>query len=105
MISLVLLMVSLLWSNLVLCGATGGLDEEQAPALTGDTSDRLFTDQWAVHIEGGDPVADLIAQRHGFVNLGKVSGFSSFSSFDDPVGTFHINRPGSARILKGSSAF
>ncbi len=31
-----------------------------------------FTDQWAVHISGGDQVADAIAARHGFTNLGKV---------------------------------
>lgn len=33
---------------------------------------KLFTDQWAVHISGGDKVADEIAARHGFTNLGKV---------------------------------
>lgn len=32
----------------------------------------LFTDQWAVHISGGDQVADAIAAKHGFTNLGKV---------------------------------
>lgn len=35
---------------------------------SGDT----FTDQWAVHIEGGDQKADEIAHRQGFTNLGKV---------------------------------
>ncbi|EFX89786.1 hypothetical protein DAPPUDRAFT_126713 [Daphnia pulex] len=33
-----------------------------------------FTDQWAVHISGGDQVADAIAARHGFTNLGKIFG-------------------------------
>lgn len=37
-----------------------------------DRGTRVFTDQWAVHITGGDQVADAIAARHGFTNLGKV---------------------------------
>jgi len=41
---------------------------------SGGDGDATFTDQWAVHIEGGDPVANQIAQRHGFVNLGKIFG-------------------------------
>lgn len=32
----------------------------------------IFTNQWAVHVTGGDRVADDIANRHGFINLGKV---------------------------------
>lgn len=32
-----------------------------------------FSRQWAVHIEGGVQVADSIASKHGFVNLGEVS--------------------------------
>lgn len=36
------------------------------------SSSTAFTDQWAVHINGGDQVADAIAARHGFTNLGKV---------------------------------
>jgi hypothetical protein len=38
-----------------------------------------FSRQWAVHIEGGVQVADNIASKHGFVNLGEVS-FKSFLS-------------------------
>ena len=37
------------------------------------SSSVAFTDQWAVHISGGDQVADAIAARHGFTNLGKVN--------------------------------
>jgi hypothetical protein len=37
-----------------------------------------FTDQWAVHISGGDQVADAIAARHGFTNLGKVKKIQFF---------------------------
>lgn len=32
-----------------------------------------FTHQWSVHLDGGDPVAAQIADKHGFVNRGKVS--------------------------------
>jgi hypothetical protein len=38
-----------------------------------------FSRQWAVHIEGGVKVADSIASKHGFVNLGEVS-FKPFLS-------------------------
>ena len=71
------LLCALVVSMLVLCGASVG--QEGPGPLAGDADQRLFTDQWAVHIEGGDPVADLIAQRHGFINLGKVSQEFSLS--------------------------
>ena len=33
----------------------------------------IYTDSWAVEIiEGGDKMADFVANRHGFNNLGKV---------------------------------
>lgn len=32
----------------------------------------IYTDQWAVHIEGGPLVADEVANKHDFVNLGMV---------------------------------
>lgn len=32
----------------------------------------LFSNQWAVHISGGNGAADRVAQRHGFINLGRV---------------------------------
>ena len=33
-----------------------------------------YTASWAVEItEGGDKAADIVAQRHGYRNLGKVS--------------------------------
>lgn len=31
-----------------------------------------YTPTWAVHVEGGDEVAALVADEHGFTNLGKV---------------------------------
>lgn len=35
-------------------------------------NDKHFTSTWAVHIPGGDDVADYVAREHGFTNLGKV---------------------------------
>lgn len=38
-----------------------------------DSEDIHYTNSWAVHIEDGDSeVANRIAKRHGFVNLGQV---------------------------------
>lgn len=32
-----------------------------------------YTQQWAVHIEGGSKIADEVATDHGFINHGLVS--------------------------------
>lgn len=34
---------------------------------------KIFTNTWAVHISGGPAVADSVARKHGFHNLGQVS--------------------------------
>ncbi|RZC40349.1 hypothetical protein BDFB_002889 [Asbolus verrucosus] len=36
-------------------------------------SEAHYTQQWAVHIEGGPQVADEVARDHGFDNQGQVS--------------------------------
>lgn len=36
------------------------------------TSAQHYSSQWAVHIEGGPQVADSVADRNGFVNLGQI---------------------------------
>ena len=36
-----------------------------------------YANQWSVTIDGGDGVADSVAELHGFVNLGRVSDFAS----------------------------
>jgi hypothetical protein len=36
-----------------------------------------YTKQWSVHLEGGDSAAEQIADKHGFVNRGKVSTFEN----------------------------
>lgn len=33
---------------------------------------KVFTNTWAVHISGGPAVADSLARKHGFHNLGQV---------------------------------
>lgn len=35
---------------------------------------KVFTNTWAVHIPGGPAVADRVARKHGFVNLGQIFG-------------------------------
>ena len=59
-------------------------NEDEDSMMT--SSSTTFTDQWAVHIDGGDDIANAIAARHGFTNLGKVcTDFSlprSFQSSD-----------------------
>lgn len=35
-------------------------------------SEAHYTQQWAVHIEGGPQVADEVARDHGFENQGQV---------------------------------
>lgn len=36
----------------------------------------VYTNTWAVQIDGGPEKADQIARDHGFINLGNVSLFS-----------------------------
>ena len=33
----------------------------------------IYTNSWAVEITGGDEVANRIAEKHGFNNMGQVS--------------------------------
>lgn len=32
-----------------------------------------YTNTWAVHIPGGNEIADTVAEEHGYLNLGQVS--------------------------------
>ena len=61
--------VSYLLTTLFLIGYVTGSTE-----MLGDKppDSTIFTYQWAVHVNGGDHVANAIAQKHGFTNLGKV---------------------------------
>ncbi|XP_072656552.1 furin isoform X3 [Canis lupus baileyi] len=35
---------------------------------------KVYTNTWAVHIPGGPAVADSLARKHGFLNLGQIFG-------------------------------
>ncbi|KAG5270201.1 hypothetical protein AALO_G00189910 [Alosa alosa] len=43
-------------------------------SLSPGLADKIYTNTWAVHISGGAPEANRIAEKHGFVNLGHVFG-------------------------------
>ena len=49
---------------LVVCGLLPALGE------------KVFTNQWAVHIPGGLEEADRVASKYGFINHGHVSHLS-----------------------------
>lgn len=59
-------------SVVLLVLATGSAAAATSSEEDDGSSTPPFTDQWAVHISGGDQIADAIAARHGFTNLGKV---------------------------------
>ena len=42
---------------------------------------KVYTNTWAVHIPGGQEGADLIANKHGFINQGHVSTKMHFLAF------------------------
>lgn len=35
-------------------------------------SEGYYTQQWVVHVPGGEAIAESLAKDHGFVNLGEV---------------------------------
>ncbi|XP_076143242.1 furin (paired basic amino acid cleaving enzyme) a [Alosa pseudoharengus] len=43
-------------------------------SLSPGLAEKIYTNTWAVHISGGAPEANRIAEKHGFVNLGHVFG-------------------------------
>lgn len=38
---------------------------------------KVYTNTWAVHIPGGPAVADSLARKHGFLNLGQVGALTA----------------------------
>ena len=50
------------------------LSETECPSKEHDgrTDTDSFSNEWVVHLEGGANVADLIALRLGYVNIGEV---------------------------------
>ncbi|XP_071272649.1 furin (paired basic amino acid cleaving enzyme) b isoform X1 [Salvelinus alpinus] len=57
-----------LWTLLGLLSLALELTAEQTAAA------EVYTNTWAVHIEGGPQEADRIARKHGFINHGNVFG-------------------------------
>lgn len=45
----------------------------EAEGVEQDWDPHHYTHQWAAHIVGGKSVADGIARKHGFINIGEVS--------------------------------
>ena len=39
------------------------------------SGEKVYTNSWTVKIHGGKVVADMVAERNGFKNLGLVSEF------------------------------
>ena len=44
--------------------------DELVPAVSSEKD--IFTNTYAVHITGGIEEANLVAEKHGFINLGEV---------------------------------
>ena len=38
---------------------------------------KVYSNSWAVEVSGGDAMAESIARRHGFTNMGRVSARKS----------------------------
>lgn len=64
------------WTLLLLLGAYLVLLAAEVRLVTGQA---IYTNTWAVHIEGGAEEAERIAQKHGFISHGQVSGISALS--------------------------
>ena len=43
------------------------------------TAQPIYSDLWAVEVEGGEAVARQLAEKHGFLYLEEVSSFHSWS--------------------------
>lgn len=77
-------LVSKMWwcsaSSVALCvlvvvvsGALGDGVRRQQP---------VFMNEFAVHIPGGDEAADRIAEKHGFINIGKIGSLKGYYLFE-----------------------
>lgn len=49
---------------------------------------KVFTNTWAVHITGGPAVAESVARKHGFLNLGQVRVLGELGRAASPVHMF-----------------
>lgn len=64
------------WTPLQFLGAYLVLLAAEARLITGQG---IYTNTWAIHIEGGAEEAERIAHKHGFISHGQVSGISALS--------------------------
>ena len=54
------------------CIAAGDCRIGRGPAPQDAAASPLYTNTWAVEVEGGEKVADALAAKYGFTNKGKV---------------------------------
>ena len=80
------LIALLLFKSIVDCSkviSNGDLEEESSRA------GRIYTNEFAINIDAephlADSVADAIAQKHGFINRGKVSSIEILSRLANSV--------------------
>ncbi len=74
------ILLSVLLALLALSLAAHGVDEGTEGNGIGEG--KIFSNSWAVEISGGDEVAERIAKRHGFTNLGRVSAYLSIGAIN-----------------------
>lgn len=61
------------WKHLTVAVLIGLVLEVRCARASDSPNDStIYTDEWAVYIDGGSHVAEMIAEKHGFINLGKV---------------------------------
>ncbi|ROL54618.1 Furin-1 [Anabarilius grahami] len=61
------------WTLLLFLGAYLVLLAAEVRLITGQG---IYTNTWAVHIEGGAEEAERIAQKHGFISHGQLCCFT-----------------------------
>ena len=66
--------------SLVLCMHIPDDADEELELETADQEGMKYCNDWAVEIHGGMEMANKIADKHGFINLGQVHISSSNSS-------------------------
>jgi hypothetical protein len=65
-----LVIVCVVLLSFLLAPSTSVSDDRLPPQSKGE----FYTNSWGVEVAGGRAVADDVARRHGFVNVGQVRG-------------------------------
>ena len=84
MLTAVLLAVLLAVHGRVIAIAIDSPSPDSGP---GTGAAHQFTDQWAVHVDGGLDEADRVAAAHGFTNLGQIGPLDSHYHFKKKCGS------------------